>query len=115
MALLLRAGVIASLAVLFAAIGTDLAEHPHATWTPSEANPADGFLSLSGLSAGLAAGSPVAFLTLGILLLLATPLLRVLAGLYYFGRHGERTIATIALVVFVLLLVGLFVVGPLVR
>ncbi|MGP8077628.1 MAG: DUF1634 domain-containing protein [Thermoplasmata archaeon] len=115
MALVLRVGLVASLAIFLGAIGTYLALHPRAGWSSSEANPSGGFLNLPGLASGLAGGSPVAFLTLAVLLLVATPLVRVLSGLYYFQRGGERALAGIALTVFVLLLFGLLVLGPWVR
>jgi len=115
MALLLRVGLAASLIAIVAAIAAYLTLHPQSVWTASEANPAGEYLSLDGLARGLASGSPVAFLTLGILILVATPILRVVTGLYYFGRHGERSIATIAAVVLALLLLGILVLGPLIR
>ena len=115
MALVLRVGLLASLLCFLAAIVAHVLLHPGAQWIPAEGNPSRAFLSPGGLAHGLAAGSTVAFLTLGILLLVATPLVRVLSGLYYFERNGERTIASIAAAVFLMLVVGLFVLGPLIR
>lgn len=115
MALVLRIGLGAALALFLGAMAAYLIHHPHATYAASEANPSQGLLSLPGLAGGLVAGSPVAYLTLAVLVLVATPIVRVLSGLYYFQRAGERTIAAIALAVFLLLLFGLFVLGPLVR
>lgn len=115
MAWILRIGLFASLAVFLGAIADYLARHPHAVWSGTEANPSAAYLTVPGLFGGLAAGAPVAYLTLGILLLVATPLARVLSGLYYFERDGESSIAAVALTVFLMLLFGLFVVGPLIR
>lgn len=78
-------------------------------------NPLDGDLVLSRFAQGLAHGSPTAFLALGVYALIATPVLRVVAGTAAFYAHGERRMAALAAVVLVLLLVGLLVLGPLVR
>ena len=71
--------------------------------------------SFPGLFSGLASGSVEAFLTLGLVVLVATPIVRGLSGFYYFRRGGEREMTAITLGVFALLLVGLLVLGPLVR
>jgi uncharacterized membrane protein len=78
-------------------------------------NPILGYLSFPGLGSGLASGAVEAFLTLGLVVLVATPIVRVLSGFYYFRRGGERAMTMITLVVLVMLLVGLLVIGPLVR
>jgi uncharacterized membrane protein len=115
MALVLRAGLVLALALLGAAAVAYLVKNPSAGWNPSEPNPFAQYLSVPSLGAGLARGAPTAYLTLGVLCLVATPVLRVLTGLYYFAHARERTLVMVASVVFVLLMVGLFVVGPLVR
>ena len=115
MALILRIGLALALALLAIAMATYLAEHPGATWNPSEANPSAQFLTVPGLATGLVHGDPTAFLVLGVLCLVATPILRVLSGFYYFAQGRERSMARITLLVFAMLLVGLFVIGPLVR
>jgi len=115
MALVLRIGLTASLLVFLGGIIAHLALHPGAAWSPTESNPSLTYLNPAGLARGLASGATAAYLTLAILLLVATPLVRVFAGLYYFERHGERTIAAIALAVFLMLLFGLFVLGPWIR
>jgi uncharacterized membrane protein len=78
-------------------------------------NPLVADLGLRALGQGLAAGSPVAYLTLGVYALIATPVVRVATGSAAFFRHGERKMAELTAVVLVLLLVGLLVLGPLVR
>jgi uncharacterized membrane protein len=116
MARVLRAGLYASLAILIGGTLAYLLLHPGATSAEAiGSNPIVRFLNVSGLLDGLAFGAPAAFLTLGLLVLVATPLVRVVAGFYYFRRGGERTMALITLVVIVLLLLGLLVIGPLVR
>jgi uncharacterized membrane protein len=116
MTLVLRAGLSLSLAILVGALVGYLVKHPGATSGSILAtNPILQYLNPAGLAQGLAGGHTEAFLTLGLLVLLATPLLRVATGAYYFSKDGERTIATIALIVLALLLVGLLLIGPYVR
>jgi|HubBroStandDraft_1064217.scaffolds.fasta_scaffold82280_2 uncharacterized membrane protein len=116
MSRMLRIGLFTSLAVLIGALATYLVTHPAARSASAiNSNPILQFLNVSGLVRGLAAGTPTAFLTLGLLILVATPIVRVGYGLYYFRRGGERTLAGITLTVLVLLLLGLLVIGPLVR
>ncbi|MGP8073812.1 MAG: DUF1634 domain-containing protein [Thermoplasmata archaeon] len=112
----LRTGLIAALVLLVGGIAAYVAVHPGVTSGGIlSSNPIASFLTFSGLARGLAHGSPEAFLTLGILVLVATPIVRVVAGFYYFERGGERTMAGITLVVFVLLLFALLVFGPFVK
>jgi uncharacterized membrane protein len=116
MTLVLRGGLISSLAVLAVALGVYLVEEPSVTSQGTiGSNPALRYLSLNGLAGGLGSGSPAAYLTLGVLVLVATPVVRVLSGFYYFQRGGERAMAGLTITVFALLLVGLLVIGPLVR
>jgi uncharacterized membrane protein len=116
MTLVLRVGLLSSLALLAVALGVYLAEEPSATSQGTiGSNPALQYLSLSELGSGLASGSPAAYLTVGVLVLVATPVVRVLSGFYYFERGGERIMAGLTITVFALLLVGLLVIGPLVR
>jgi uncharacterized membrane protein len=113
MTLVLRLGLVIAVLVLIGALAVYLAGHPGATSGDAIAhNPILGYLGLIGLARGLASGAPAAFLTLGLLVLVATPIVRVVSGLYYFERNGERTMSTVALAVLVLLLVGLLVIGP---
>lgn len=116
MTLVLRVGLVASLAVLLAALIAYLLAHPGAS---SESvigsNPILQYLGVGGLAAGLATGSIPAYLTLGLLILVATPLVRVLSGFYYFRKDGERPMALITMTVLLLLVLGLLVIGPLVR
>jgi uncharacterized membrane protein len=116
MALLLRIGLILALAILLAAEVVYLAMNPGVSFAATVAtNPILRYLNLAGLAAGLADGSLPAYLTLGLIVLIATPVVRVLSGIYYFHRGGERTMTAITIAVFVLLLVGILIVGPIVR
>ncbi|MFH1475472.1 MAG: DUF1634 domain-containing protein [Chloroflexota bacterium] len=66
-------------------------------------------LDLASLPADLVALRPSAFLWLGLLATLATPLLRVAASTWGFGRAGDRRLA--ALGAAVLVVIGLAVVA----
>jgi uncharacterized membrane protein len=116
MSWVLRGGLLASLTVMSAALVAYALTHPELSLADALAtNPILQFLGLSGLAAGLARGDPAAYLTLGVIALVATPILRVATGFYYFRRGHERGMEAITLTVLVLLFVGLLVVGPIVR
>jgi len=116
MTLVLRVGLGLSLAILIGGLAAYILVHPGATSeSVLSTNPILGYLSFPGLGSGLASGAVEAFLTLGLVVLVATPIVRVLSGFYYFRRAGERAMTMITLVVLVMLLVGLLVIGPLVR
>ncbi len=113
---LLRGGLVISLLLMTGALAVYAVLHPGLTLSAAIAtNPILQFLGLSGLAAGLARGDPAAYLTLGLIALVATPILRVVSGFYYFRRGHERGMEAITIVVIVLLLFGLLVLGPLVR
>lgn len=116
MARLLRVGLAVSLLVLLGSVVAFVLKYPHATISSILAeNPIQGYLTLPGLAQGLAAGAPEAYLTVGLLVLVATPIARVLCGLYWFQRNGEVAIARVTLVVLLLLLAGLLLLGPIIR
>jgi len=116
MTLVLRLGLGISLAILAGGVVVYLLLNPGmSSSTLLSSNPILDYLDLPGLASGLAAGSVSAVLTLGLIVLVATPIVRVASGLYFFGKAGERTMTTIALAVLLLLLLGILVVGPLVR
>ncbi|MGA7475875.1 MAG: DUF1634 domain-containing protein [Thermoplasmata archaeon] len=116
MTLVLRVGLGLSLAILVASLAAYIVTHPGATsGSVLSTNPILGYLSFPGLGSGLASGAVEAFLTLGLVVLVATPLVRVLSGFYYFRQAGERTMTAITLAVLAMLLVGLLVIGPYVR
>ena len=116
MALVLRVGLGIALTILFVSLALYLVEHPAATsGSAVGSNPIVPFLTGTGFVNGLASGNPAAYLTLGVFALIATPVARVLTGVYYFRLDGERTMMWITTAVLVLLLVGLFVLGPWIR
>ncbi|MDE1821474.1 MAG: DUF1634 domain-containing protein [Euryarchaeota archaeon] len=106
---LLAAGTLLGVALLFF-----LSRHSGETFSQAlQQNPLRGYLSPGGLGGGLLGGHAEAFLTLGILVLVATPILRVALGAYYFHRAHDATLTRISLTVLVLLVVGIVVLGPL--
>jgi uncharacterized membrane protein len=112
----LRIGLVAAVVLLLGALIAYLIANPGATSGDVLAtNPILGYLGISGLAAGLASGQPSAYLTLGLLVLVATPLVRVLSGSIYFERAGERGMTIVTATVLALLLFGLLVLGPLIR
>jgi uncharacterized membrane protein len=116
MATVLRVGLVVALGILTAAIAVLVGRSPGSPsggWIST--NPLVRYLDPRVLGAGLAAGTPEAYLTLGVYALVATPVVRVLTGMYSFFQHGERRMGAVATAVLAMLLVGLFVVGPLVR
>ncbi len=116
MSLVLRVGLGASIVVLLASLGAYLAEHPSVPYlSVVDSNPILTYLGLGGLLSGIAQGHVEAYLTLGLLVLVATPIVRVISGFYFFERGHEREMAAVTLSVFLLLLFGLLVLGPLVR
>jgi uncharacterized membrane protein len=113
MTLVLRAGLAVAVGILLGALVAYLVTHPNATSQAILAsNPIVGYLNPEGLYQGLVNGHRQAYLTLGLLVLLATPILRVVTGAYYFYKDGERAMAAIASTVFVLLIFGLVLIGP---
>lgn len=56
------------------------------------------------LVAGIGAGSPAAIIELGVLVLIATPVSRVLFSIFLFGAEHDRTYVYITLTVLLLLL-----------
>jgi uncharacterized membrane protein len=116
MTMVLRTGLVASLLVLGGGLVVYLAERSSRSASAViSSNPILQYLTLPGLASGLLAGSVEAYLTLGLLILVATPIVRVVSGFYYFRRGGERAMSAITFGVIVLILVGLLVLGPLVR
>jgi uncharacterized membrane protein len=113
MAWVLGTGIAAAALVLAVALVDFLRRHPGASFSSFLTNnPIQNYLTFSGLITGIEQGHSQALLTLGILILVATPLARVATGAYYFHRAGDRTLARIALTVLALLLVGTLILGP---
>jgi len=116
MTLVLRGGLFLALGIMVAALVWYLLVFPSATLADAIAtNPILNYLGATGLAHGLADGAPAAYLTLGLLALVATPILRVASGFYYFRLGHERAMEGITFAVLVMLFFGLLVLGPLIR
>ena len=116
MTFVLRLGLGVSLAILGGGIVAYLLLNPGVSSSTVLANnPILSYLTFPGLGSGLASGSVSAILTLGLIVLVATPIVRVVSGLYYFRKVGERAMTVITFSVLILLLLGLLFIGPHVR
>jgi uncharacterized membrane protein len=116
MTFVLRLGLGLALAILGGGIVAYIWANPgESSSTVLSNNPVLSYLSFPGLGSGLAEGSVSAFLTLGLIVLVATPIVRVVSGLYYFRKVGERAMTGITFAVLVLLLLGILFIGPHVR
>ncbi len=67
--------------------------------------------TLAEVGAGLRAANPVAIVTAGLLVLLATPVLRVAVSIAAFAIEKDRTYVTITAIVLVILLFSIFGIG----
>jgi uncharacterized membrane protein len=98
----LAAGVILLGGVLYLAHGGDAPDYTHFHSAPAEA------LSIRGTLAGVARGSSVSIIQLGVLLLIATPVARVVLALVGFAREGDRLYAWISAAVLAILVFSLW-------
>jgi uncharacterized membrane protein len=70
-------------------------------------------LDLATLFAGISTGNPSSILQLGLIILLATPVARVAASVILFAAERDRIYVAITLFVLIVLLVSIFLIGPL--
>lgn len=116
MSRVLRTGLLLSMALLLAAIGAYVLHHPGESSSQLVAsNPIEQYLTPSGLAAGLLGLHPEAFMTLAVIVLAVTPAALILTGFVCFVRARDRPLAEITIVVFVLLILGFLVIGPVLR
>lgn len=112
---ILRYGVIISgtiitigtLLLVFERGGLDAA--PSLAYYPNQIPHGQFDVSLGGLAAGLASFQPYSLIELGVLVLLATPVSRVLASVILFALQGDKTFVYITTVVLLILLFSIFV------
>ncbi len=69
-------------------------------------------LDASTLLAGVVALNPVYLIELGLIVLLATPVARVAASVVMFAAEKDKLYVAVTLFVLLVLLFGLFVIGP---
>jgi uncharacterized membrane protein len=114
---LLKYGVIASTTLVV--IGTILTfAHPPQSFPSSiqqvvSTNFGKPTLNLGVLLSGVAAANPSSILQLGLLILLATPVARVAASVILFAAEHDKIYVAITLFVLIVLLIGIFLIGPL--
>ena len=113
---LLRSGVIGFLILATVGMVAELILSPSETVSALlVSHPATEYGSAGDLVGALGAGYPDALIILGIYLMVAVTVGRVVLATADLYRGGERALGTISAAVVALLLVGLFVVAPLVR
>jgi uncharacterized membrane protein YfcA/uncharacterized membrane protein len=103
----LRGGVLLSVAVILGGIGYFFALRyagllPHPTFPDS----------VDGVRDGLWNANPLAIVVLGLLFLLATPVLRVAVSIVAFAMDEDRTYVIITALVLTILLFSIFGIGP---
>lgn len=114
----LRYGVIISVALI--AFGTLLILFEHPAGFPSAVgqvvslNYGRATLSLVTLLRGVASLHPIYVIQLGLIALLATPIVRVIASILLFARENDVLYAGITALVLLILVLSIFLVGPLI-
>jgi len=98
----LMVGMLLSVAMLI--VGLIMYALTNGSWEPVP-------LSLGAIVSGIAQGNPIAVIDLGILLLIATPLTRVIATMVLFGLNREMRFVGVALVVLAVVGLAILVVG----
>jgi uncharacterized membrane protein len=106
---LLQAGVLLAAGVVFAGGVVYLFAHAgeRSNYRVFVARPV-GLRHPNALLAGVAAGDASAIIQLGILLLVATPICRVIFAVLAFMREGDRLYVAVSLIVLAVLLFGMF-------
>lgn len=108
---LLRGGVVASMATVLLGVGLMFFHHPqyltsavdlHRLTTPGAAFPR----TLPEIARGVLAGRGQAVVALGLILLIATPILRVAVAVVGFALQGDHAFAIISTVVLLLLVIS---------
>ncbi|MDA4121705.1 MAG: DUF1634 domain-containing protein [Thaumarchaeota archaeon] len=114
--LVLKYGVLTSAVLLVAGLSLFLAERP--AGLPASisqlisTNYGRPTLDLGQIFSGAVHGQPIFVIQLGLVVLLATPIARVLASVLIFAVERDKIYVAITLVVLAILLLSLFVVGP---
>jgi uncharacterized membrane protein len=113
---LLKYGVIISTAFVVLGLAMIFVKNPPAFPTTVEQLTSTNFgkttLDVGVLFSGVAAANPIYVIQLGLIVLLATPVLRVVASVILFAAEKDRTYVVITLIVLGVLLISIFVIGP---
>jgi uncharacterized membrane protein len=116
MSLLLRSGVLGFFVLATVGMIAGLLTNPSETVSDLLAsNPSAQYGTVGAFLGRLFGFAPDAIVVLGIFILIAVTIGRVVLAVADFYRGRERVLGMVSLVVVLLLLVGLFVVGPFVR
>jgi len=112
----LKYGVVISAVLLLVGLALLLVEQPAGMPSSVQQLTSSNFdkptLDLGQLLSGVAQGSPGYVLQLGVVVLLLTPVVRVLASVIVFAVEKDRTYVVITLIVLGILLFSILVVGP---
>jgi uncharacterized membrane protein len=115
-AMILRYGVVLSSATVAVGLVLMLSAPPPGTPVTLQGALAANFgrpmLDSSALLTGVAQGSAVGVLQLGTMILLATPVVRVAASVFLFLKERDMLYVGITSLVLAMLLLAIFVVGP---
>jgi uncharacterized membrane protein len=113
---LLRFGVILSSAFIVVGLAIIFVKNPPAFPATVEQLTASNFgkttLDAGVLLSGVAAANAIYVIQLGLIILLATPVVRVAASVILFAAEKDRTYVAITLIVLGILIVSIFVIGP---
>ena len=112
----LRFGVVVSSLVIVLGLGLTVAAPPPGIPGSLQQMLASKFgaptLDPASLLRGIASGDPLSILELGTLILLATPIARVVASIALFLRERDMLYVGVTVLVLGMLLVAIFVIGP---
>ncbi len=111
----LRFGVLIAAAILIFGTALLIANYSSAnssdfvTYTPNQIPHSSVVVSLSAIPQGIATLDPFAIIELGVIVLLATPVSRVLCSIFLFAAERDTAYVKITLVVLILLLFSIIV------
>ena len=110
---LLRVGVLASIAVAILGMALYLGRHGKhvADFRVFHGQPFD-LRAAAGIVRAAFGGDRAAVIQLGVVILIATPVARVLLSLLVFARERDATYVVVTAIVLIVLLGGLFGIGP---
>jgi len=106
---LLRAGVLTAALVVIGGAIPYLASNPRAreNYRTYHGEPPE-LRTVHGIVHSAFSGNPLAIMQLGLLLLIATPIARVVFSVFAFAREGDRMYVAFTLIVLAVLLYSLF-------
>ena len=112
----LKYGVIASTILVVAGVVILFVDAPHSLpgslGQVVSSNYGRPTLNLDQLLTGVSSGNPIFLIQLGLIVLLATPVARVAASVVMFAAEKDYLYLVVTIVVLGVLLLGLFVIGP---